>query len=122
MAVLVTNGPHGYPHPVPCCFGLDGGTLYSLVDDKPKSSAHLRRLDNIAADARVTVLAQHYVETWDELWWIRTSGTARVASSDAEHDHAVALLLRKYGQYVTHRLDGPAIAVTLASWRTWAAR
>jgi PPOX class probable F420-dependent enzyme len=118
---LATNGADGSPHLVPCCFAVDGTTAYTAVDDKPKSSTRLRRLDNIAADPMVAVLVQHYDDgNWDELWWVSVTGTASVASVGPEHDRAVALLLGKYGQYATHRLDGPIIVVRLAQWRSWA--
>lgn len=81
----------------------------------------LRRLDNIAANPMVAVLVQHYDDVnWDALWWVRVTGTASVASAGHEHDRAVALLLGKYGQYATHRLDGPMIVIRLAQWRSWA--
>jgi PPOX class probable F420-dependent enzyme len=124
VATLGTIGPDGFTHLVPCCFAVEGTVLYSAVDDKPKISPRLRRLDNVSADERVTLLVDHYDEEWERLWWIRASGTARVlpsvaADQPSEHDRAVRLLLAKYTQYATHRLDGPVLAVTLSRWRTW---
>jgi len=121
--VLATNRAGGHPHLVPCCFAVDEATAYTAIDDKPKSSMRLRRLDNIAADPRVTVLAQHYDDlNWDQLWWISVTGRARVVPSGPQHDRGVTLLLAKYGQYAAHRFDGPIIAVTLVEWRGWAFR
>ena len=125
VATLGTMGPDGFAHLVPCCFAVDGTVLYSAVDDKPKVSPKLRRLANVIADERVTLLVDHYDEEWERLWWIRASGTGRVlrgATDDdvAEHERAVRLLLTKYTQYATHRLDGPVLAVTVSHWRTWA--
>ena len=44
VARLATVGPDGRPHVVPICFALDGDTLYTAVDSKPKSTRRLRRL------------------------------------------------------------------------------
>ena len=44
---LATVTPSGRPHIVPCCFVLDGDTVYSAVDDKPKSTFDLVRLENL---------------------------------------------------------------------------
>jgi PPOX class probable F420-dependent enzyme len=121
VAVLATNGAGGHPHLVPCCFAIDRGAAYTAVDDKPKTSLRLRRLDNIAADPRVALLVDHYDDdNWEELWWINVTGTARIVAAGFEHDRGVALLLAKYGQYAAHSLDGPIIVVTLAAWRSWA--
>src|SRR6202035_1751947 len=60
VARLATIGPAGRPHLVPITFALDGDHIYTVVDAKPKTTANLRRLRNIAADPRVTVLADHY--------------------------------------------------------------
>ena len=119
--MLATNGTAGYSHLVPCCYAVDQTTAYTAIDDKPKSSVRLQRLDNIDADSRVTLLVDHYDDlNWDRLWWIRVTGTARVVSDGRQHDRGTALLLAKYGQYAGHRLDGPIIVVTLLGWRSWA--
>jgi PPOX class probable F420-dependent enzyme len=120
VAVLATNGPDGHPHLVPCCFALDGPELYSAVDDKPKSSSALRRFTNIASDDRVTILADHYEDEWERLWWIRAAGTGRRVDEDGERARAVALLRAKYPNYAGHSLDGPMLAVRLTRWRGWA--
>lgn len=107
---------------VPCCFALDEGPVaYSAVDDKPKRSARLQRLANVAAHPTATLLVDHYDEDWTTLWWIRASGPAFVLDGGAEHDRAIAVLLAKYEQYFTHALNGPVLAIQLTSWRAWSA-
>jgi PPOX class probable F420-dependent enzyme len=122
VARLGTIGAAGRPQLVPCCFALDGLVAYSAVDDKPKRTARLQRLTNVAAHPVATLLVDQYDEDWTALWWITASGPARVVSEGInEHDRAVALLLAKYAQYLDHRLDGPVLAVALERWRTWSA-
>jgi PPOX class probable F420-dependent enzyme len=106
---------------VPCCFAVDGLVAYSAVDDKPKQTIRLRRLTDIAAHPIATLLVDHYDEDWTQLWWVRAGGPAWEVTAADEHDQAVRLLRGKYPQYESHRLDGPVLAVELASWRMWAA-
>jgi PPOX class probable F420-dependent enzyme len=69
-------------------FALDGETLYSAVDQKPKRSQRLRRIENARTRPQVTILVDHYDEDWARLWWIRIRGRARVstkARSESTH-------------------------------------
>src|SRR4051794_27654196 len=53
VARLATVRPDGAPHAVPVCFALAGERAYTAVDHKPKRTARLARLANIAAEPRV---------------------------------------------------------------------
>jgi PPOX class probable F420-dependent enzyme len=116
---LATLDEEGRPHLVPICFVLDGGTLYSAVDEKPKRSKQLKRLENIRRRPEVTVLVDHYEEDWARLWWVRMDGEATVLDEGPEREHALALLRAKYGQYRGEPPTGAVIAVCLGSWRGW---
>ena len=118
---LATAGGDGRPHLVPCTFAVDGsGRVVIGIDNKPKSSASLRRLRNIAENPRVSLLADHYAGDWAQLWWARADGTARIERSGEEHAGHWALLRGKYPQYAGQVLDGPVIVVTVESWSGWA--
>ena len=116
---LATVGAEGGPHLVPICFALDGDTLYSAVDEKPKRSRRLRRLENIRAHAEVSVLVDHYEEDWTRLWWVRMDGTARVLDEGPERARALALLGAKYEQYRAEPPTGAVIAVHVERWSGW---
>ena len=77
VARLATTDPDGRPHLVPIVFVLDGQTLYSAVDAKPKRSRRLRRVANARERPDVTVLVDHYEDDWGRLWWVRVRGRAR---------------------------------------------
>jgi PPOX class probable F420-dependent enzyme len=83
VARLATIGPAGRPHLVPVTFALDGDRIYTVVDAKPKTTTNLRRLRNIGADPRVALLADHYEDDWDALWWARADGLATILSQPA---------------------------------------
>src|SRR6266540_3209367 len=121
VARLATTDPDGRPHLVPIVFVLDGDTLYSAVDRKPKRSTTLRRIENARARPDVTVLVDHYDDDWTRLWWIRLRGRARVLDDGEERDRALALLQEKYPQYRTEPPDGPVLAVDVTEVRRWAA-
>jgi PPOX class probable F420-dependent enzyme len=118
---LATVDAEGRPHLVPICFALDGETLYSAVDEKPKRSRRLKRLENVGAHPDVTVLVDHYEEDWSHLWWVRLRGKARVVEEGQEYERALSLLTEKYAQYEHERPRGPVIAIELEEWRSWSA-
>jgi PPOX class probable F420-dependent enzyme len=121
VARLATNDPDGRPHLVPIVFALDGDTLYTAVDAKPKRSRTLRRIENARERPEVTVLVDRYDDDWSRLWWIRLRGRARVLETGEEADHALALLVVKYEQYRGAPPSAPVLAIDVSEWRGWAA-
>jgi len=121
VAQLATVGPTGRPHIVPVTFVLAGGSLYTAVDAKPKTTTRLQRLRNIRADPRVAVLADHYAEDWDRLWWVRADGTASILDGAHEMAGPRRLLAERYPQYRAMTLEQlPLIVIDadhIASWR-----
>jgi len=114
-AILATTAPSGRPRLVPICFVIEGDTLYTAVDEKPKRTRRLKRLANIEANPRVEVLIDHYEDDWSRLWWVRLRGTARIV----DDRRAVELLAAKYPQYARHPPAGPVIAVTIEERTEW---
>ncbi len=121
VARLATTDPDGRPHLVPIVFAVEGDTLYSAVDRKPKRSKNLRRIENARARPDVTILVDHYDDDWGQLWWIRLRGRARVLDDGDERAHALALLQEKYPQYRSEPPDGPVLAVDIGDVRSWSA-
>jgi len=127
VARLATADGHGHPHLVPIAFALLGDDLYSSIDRKPKAhsgqGARLRRLDNIRANPAVSVLVDDYSEDWQQLWWARADGTARIIEAgEAEAARAIVALSDRYQQYRETPPPGPVIAVAVDRWSGWAAR
>jgi len=121
VARLATLGSQGEPHIIPVTFALDGEHIYSAVDAKPKTTSRLRRLANIAADPRVAVLADHYSDDWDRLWWVRADGRAAILGTRDEMAGPLRLLADRYPQYRVNPPQGPVIAVLAVRWAGWAA-
>lgn len=119
VARLATITPAGAPHLVPIAFALLGGTVYSVVDQKPKRSAELQRLRNVRANPRVALLADHYEEDWRSLWWVRADGAARILAPDEPRARrGLEALHRRYPQ---QRPTGPVLAIDVDRWTGWSA-
>jgi PPOX class probable F420-dependent enzyme len=121
IARLASVSADGTPHVVPVTFALDGDTIYTAVDGKPKTTRGLRRLDNIRHSPRVAVLADHYDEDWAQLWWVRADGTAAIVDEPALMAAPAAQLARRYPQYAQVPLPGPVIAIQVMAWTGWTA-
>jgi PPOX class probable F420-dependent enzyme len=120
VARLATIDAQGRPHLVPICFALEGETLYSAVDEKPKRSRRLKRLENIRRHPEVSVLVDHYDEDWTRLWWVRLDGRAEVLEDGPARERGLALLAAKYEQYRAQPPTGPLIAIWIERRRGWA--
>ncbi len=123
MARLATLAADGAAHLVPVTFALDRGgeRFLTAVDWKPKRTRELRRLADIRADPRVTILVDHYDDDWSKLWWVRMEGAARVVGAGTDFDDAIAALVAKYAPYRRRPPEGPAIVVDVQRWRWWSA-
>jgi PPOX class probable F420-dependent enzyme len=119
VARLATVGKDGRPHIVPIVFAIDRDSLYFAVDAKPKKTANLQRLRNIATNPAVSILADHYEDDWTRLWWVRADGTARVVTENAEAERAIELLANKYEQHRRTRPAGPVVAIHLDRITGW---
>ena len=113
----------GRPHVVPVCFALDGDRIVSVVDDKPKRTTALRRLDNVRAHPAVSLLVDHYDDDWTQpLVGPRRRDGHRASTSGAEHESAIDLLAAKY-----RAVPGPASRRERSSrsprcaWHGWSA-
>jgi PPOX class probable F420-dependent enzyme len=121
VARLATIDADGRPHLVPILFALDGDTLYSAVDSKPKRSRVLRRIENARVRPDVTVLVDAYDDDWTRLWWVRLRGRARVLDGGDEASRAIALLTAKYAPYRDDPPGLPVLAIDVHDWRKWVA-
>jgi PPOX class probable F420-dependent enzyme len=126
VARLATVSPDGRPHLVPITFALLGAdTVASAVDDhKPKRTTALKRLANIEADPRVSLLVDHYEDDWTALWWVRADGLARVVQRGEEPSlraAALTALAARYPSYRDRPPDGPLVVITVERWSAWSA-
>ena len=121
IAYLATVRADGRPHVVPIVFAIDDDrTIYSIADPKPKSGLDLLRHRNIAANPAVSLLVDEYGEDWEQLWWIRADGTARVVEDGPDRDTTIRLLRAKYPQYERWTTPfGAATVITVERVTSW---
>ncbi|HEX3393866.1 MAG TPA: TIGR03668 family PPOX class F420-dependent oxidoreductase [Acidimicrobiales bacterium] len=119
VARLATVSPAGGPHIVPITFAVDGDTIVTAVDHKPKTTTRLQRLENIEAHPVASVIIDHYDDDWSRLWWVRGDGDARIVFEGGDHEQAISRLADKYEQYRRRRPDGPVIVVAVTRWASW---
>lgn len=122
VARMATVDAEGRPHVVPLVFVLDGDTLYSSVDQKPKSSPDLKRIRNLRRNPVAEVVVDHYEDDWDRIWWVRVRGRGEILEEGPERERALALLAEKYPQYREMPPQGEVVAIRARRWRGWAFR
>lgn len=122
VARLATVDADGRPHLVPITFAAAGDMVWSAVDEKPKRTRRLRRLENVAREPRVALLADHYDDSdWGALWWVRADGAGRVLEA-GDAAAAIALLTERYAQYRDAPPRGPVLEIAVERWSGWRAR
>jgi PPOX class probable F420-dependent enzyme len=120
-AVLGTVDAAGQPHLVPVTYVLsDSDHVYIAIDAKPKRSTNLRRLQNIEANPRVSLLVNEYSDNWEQLWWARADGTAVVTDFGALADGLLAKFQSQYPWYRANPPVGPVIDICVTRWSGWA--
>jgi PPOX class probable F420-dependent enzyme len=104
---------------VPIVHAVVENTILFAIDQKPKSGRPLRRLLNIAADPRVTVLFDHRTADWGELWWVRADGTATIRD---ERPDVADVLEARHPRYRSEPPPGPWVVIEVERWSGWTAR
>ncbi|MDE0692408.1 MAG: pyridoxamine 5'-phosphate oxidase family protein [Gammaproteobacteria bacterium] len=106
------------PHVVAVVFCEVGEVIWIPIDGKPKGGAKLKRVRNIEANGRVSLLVDQYDENWSRLRWVRVDGAADVVAMPAD----VAAAFRvKYPQYRDTPLGDTCIRITARRSRKWSA-
>lgn len=119
---LATVRADGTPHVVPVCFAVAGTAVVTAVDGKPKSTGALRRLENVRANPRASVLVHAYDDRdWTRLWWVRVDGRASLLAGGEAAGRALRLLASKYEQYRAAPPPGPVLAIAAQRWTGWSA-
>ncbi|WP_019852763.1 TIGR03668 family PPOX class F420-dependent oxidoreductase [Actinopolyspora mortivallis] len=123
VARLATVGRDEQPHLVPVTFAAVGEgveRIVTAVDHKPKTTTALRRIRNIERNPRVCLLADHYEEDWQRLWWVRADGRARTLAATRAPE-LVRALGAKYEQYRRHPPEGALIVIEVTNVTGWSA-
>lgn len=119
---LATADADGQPYLVPCCFTVIEDQIVTAIDEKPKQVAggELRRIRNIRANPRVSLVVDHYEEDWTKIGYLLILGRAEILDRGGDRPDAIAALRAKYRQYGSMALeDQPLIAITPTRVTGW---
>ena len=122
IGYLATADGSGEPSNVPFCYAFDGTTIYSPIDEKPKSEdlTRLKRIRNIRENPRVCVVVNQYDDDWSRLGHMIIRGRSKVLLRGQKHQAAVRLLRRKYPQYRQMAIhERPIIAIQVTRYISW---
>lgn len=120
FGVLGTVDPDHGPHLVPVVFAVADGELVVPIDSvKPKETKRLRRIENLRADPRASLLVDHRSDDWTELWWVRVDldfkGTVEVGTAWQSR------LAARYSQYRQPGTIHSLLLFDVRSLRGWTA-
>jgi PPOX class probable F420-dependent enzyme len=105
---------------VPITYAVDDGRIVTAIDHKPKSTARLKRLDNIRGNPEVSLLLDEYDDAdWSQLWWVRLRGVAHIVEQGELYERSIKALVAKYPQYQTVTPTGPVIVIEVIRWQWW---
>lgn len=122
IAHLATADATATPHVIPICFAYDDPFTYSVIDEKPKQrvAMNLKRVRNILANPKVSLILDHYEEDWTKLWYLLVIGRAEFLESGIEHQKAIRLLRKKYPQYLHMSIEDRLVikikTIKLINW------
>ena len=94
---------------------VDGEVVDTAADQKPKSGRTLKRLRNVGENPVVTMLADHYSDDWETLWWVRADGRA-ILTGQRQIAAPLRRLADRYWQYREAPPTDPVLAVTVERW------
>jgi hypothetical protein len=87
---------------VPVAFAVDDDGFVGVPVDlvKPKASLRLQREQNLEADARATLLVEHWDrDNWSQLWWVRAELLWQGDATAGRAATLAARLAERYSQY-----------------------
>jgi PPOX class probable F420-dependent enzyme len=116
-----TADAQGRPHLVAATFAIEGDTIYTAVDQKPKPGTNLKRLRNVDENRWLIMLADRYSDDWEMLWWARADGRAAVPADQPQTAVPLRLLADRYWRYRQALPTGPVLVVTVERRSGWAA-
>jgi PPOX class probable F420-dependent enzyme len=98
------------PRVLPVTFALNGGSLFTAVDEKRKrrSGEALARVRFLRRRPRAALTVDHYEDDWSALAWVQVLGEAQVLDAATAPD-AIEALRAKYAQYREGPPAGPLI-------------
>lgn len=111
--------PDGRPHLVVVTFAVIGFNVVHMIDEKPKTTRNLQRLQNVETLPIASMLVDRYDEDRKQLWWVRADGEVTIEKDGDLWWEARSRLKAKYRQYRNSPPTGPAIFLSIDRLTAW---
>jgi PPOX class probable F420-dependent enzyme len=106
------------PRVLPVTFAVAGGSVWSAIDEKPKSTSEPARLRHLRRRPEAALLVDVYDDDWSRLAWVQLLGHVDVLPADSAPD-AMEALARKYAPYAERTPPGPLLRLSVERARQW---
>ena len=102
----------GAPRVLLVTYAIDGETLVTAVDQKPKQrrGEELARVRWLRARPTAALTVDHYDDDWSALAWVQALGPIRVLDAPSAPD-AIAALTERYEPYRSDPPAGPLLVL-----------
>jgi PPOX class probable F420-dependent enzyme len=108
------------PRVLPVTFAVEGGAVWSAIDEKPKTTPDPARLRYLRRRPEAALLVDVYDDDWSRLSWVQLLGRVSIVDvSDAPG--ALTALAAKYPQYAERTPPGPLLRLILERALQWRA-
>jgi PPOX class probable F420-dependent enzyme len=96
------------PRVLPVTFAVASGSIWSAIDQKPKSTPEPARLRFLRNDPRAALTVDLYSDDWSELAWVQVLGEVEILAAGEAAD-GLAALAAKYPPYRDAPPPGPVL-------------
>jgi PPOX class probable F420-dependent enzyme len=120
VARLAYRDDEDRPRVLPVTFAVEGGAVWSAIDEKPKRTREPARLAYLRRRPEAALLVDVYDDDWTELAWVQLLGRVDVLPS-AGSPEAMEALAEKYEPYAHHPPPGPLLRLTVERALHWRA-
>lgn len=110
-----------HPRVLPVTYALSGGSMWSAIDRKPKSSREPARLRHLRRRPRAALTVDRYDDDWSELAWVQMLGDVEIVET-GDAPEALDALCAKYEPYRDSAPPGPLIRLRPRRALSWSAR
>ena len=108
------------PRVLPVSFAVEGGAVWSAIDEKPKRTRRPARLRHLSRRPRAALLVDVYDDDWSRLAWVQLMGTVEIVDASNARD-ALTVLAAKYTQYAEQTPPGPLLRLKVERALQWRA-
>jgi PPOX class probable F420-dependent enzyme len=109
-----------HPRVLPVTYAIEGDSLWSAIDRKPKRTAEPARLRYLRRRPQAALTVDRYSDDWSELAWVQALGRVELLDV-ADAPAALAALASKYEPYSHEPPPGPLLRLVPARFLCWRA-